>query len=148
MPSSQKKDLERGILDDCLGFYRRVAQVKVFKVFEDILGEQGITPASFSTLEVLNKNPGITQSKLATAVYLDRSPVVPLLDKLEKRGLITRQASTTDRRHNHLFLTEEGNKAIAEATKGVLKLEVEVAKGLSAAERESLMKLLKKMNAL
>ena len=63
MPSSKAPD--RGTLDECIGFYLRVAQVKVFKVFDEILGEQGVTPASFSVLEVLHRNPGITQSNTA-----------------------------------------------------------------------------------
>jgi DNA-binding PadR family transcriptional regulator len=38
--------------------------------------------------------------------------VVPLLDKLAKRGLVERRASTTDRRHKHLHLTDAGRERV------------------------------------
>lgn len=141
MPASRKPPT-LGCLTSHVGFHLRLAQLAVFKHFELALGEIDVTPAVFSVLEVLAKNDGITQSKLAGAVRLDRSSMVPMLDKLAKRGLVERQASTTDRRHNHLHLTGAGRALLVEATRRAEQHEKEVCKPFSAAEKKLLLELL------
>ncbi|MBK8759684.1 MAG: winged helix DNA-binding protein [Sulfuritalea sp.] len=44
---------------------------------------------------------------------LERSSMVPMLDKLSRRGLLGRRASTTDQRLNHLHLTDAGRELLA-----------------------------------
>ena len=141
MPNSRKPP-SLGCLSNHVGFHLRLAQLAVFKHFDSTLGEIDVSPAVFSVLEVLARNDGITQSKLAGAVRLDRSSMVPMLDKLAKRGLVERRASTTDRRHNHLHLTEAGRKLLAEATQRAERHEKEVCKPLTAAEKKILLELL------
>lgn len=141
MPASRKNPT-LGCLSNHVGFHLRLAQLAVFKHFESQLGEIEVTPAIFSVLEVLHQNDGITQSKLASAVQLDRSSVVPLLDKLAKRGLVEREASTTDRRHNHLHLTETGRGLLAEAQRRAEAHEKEICKPLTVAEKKTLLELL------
>ncbi len=138
----QRKPPSLGCLTDHVGFHLRLAQLAVFKHFESALGEIGVSPAIYSVLEVLHDNPGITQSKLAIAVRLDRSSMVPMLDKLGKRGLVERQASTTDRRHNHLFLTKEGEALLADARARASAHEKQVCSCLSAEEKKNLLALL------
>lgn len=137
-----RKSISIGCLADHAGFHLRLAQLAVFRQFESAMGELALSPAVFSVLEVLDRNPGITQSRLATAVRLDRSSMVPLLDKLGKRGLVERRASTTDRRHNHLFLTPAGESLLAEARRRAARHETEICAGFSAAEKKKLIDLL------
>jgi len=47
---------------------------------------------------------------LAAWLHCDASNVTGIVDGLERRGLVTRQASATDRRVKHLVLTEEGER--------------------------------------
>ncbi len=141
MPVSRKPPAI-GCLSTHVGFHLRLAQLAVFAHFASKLDEIDVTPAIFSVLEVLQQNDGITQSKLAAAVRLERSSVVPLLDKLAKRGLVERRASTTDRRHNHLHLTEAGRALLAEAIRRASEHEKEVCKPFSAAEKKQLLELL------
>ncbi len=141
MPTT-RKNTTLGCLSNHVGFHLRLAQLAVFEHFESRLGEIDVSPAIFSVLEVLRQNDGITQSKLATAVRLNRSSVVPLLDKLAKRGLVERRASTTDRRHNHLHLTDVGRELLAEAIRRAELHEKEVCKPLTIAEKKMLLELL------
>lgn len=141
MPAS-RKPVDLGSLDQRVGFHLRLAQLAVFKDFIARLGTLGVTPAIYSVLEVLRCNPGITQSRLAGAVRLERSSVVPLIDKLGQRGLVERRASTTDRRHNHLYLTVAGTELMQQADRELLQHEASVCAGLSAAEKRTLLKLL------
>jgi DNA-binding MarR family transcriptional regulator len=141
MPASRKTPAI-GCLSSHVGFHLRHAQLAVFEAFASRLGEIDVTPAIFSVLEVLQQNDGITQSKLAAAVRLERSSVVPLLDKLAKRGLVERRASTTDRRHNHLHLTDAGRALLAEAIARASLHEKEVCKPFTIAEKKLLLELL------
>lgn len=144
MPAA-RKPTTLGALSNHIGFHLRLAQLAVFKHFDARLGDIDISPAIFSVLEVLHHNDGITQSKLANAVNLDGSSVVPLLDKLSKRGWVQRLASTTDRRHNHLHLTAEGQAVRLEAARRAALHEKEVCKGLSAADKKQLFELLSRL---
>ena len=141
MPPNRKSPA-LGCLVNHIGFHVRFAQLAIFEHFDSRMGDINVSPAIFTVLEVLRQNDGITQSKLANAVRLNRSSVVPLLDKLAKRGLVERRASTTDRRHNHLHLTEAGRNLLAEAIRRAELHEKEVCKPLTIAEKKLLIDLL------
>lgn len=141
MPT-HRKAIALGSLTDHVGFHLRLAQLAVFKDFDSELGEIGVTPAVYSVLEVLHRNPGLIQSKLAATVRLDRSSIVPMIDKLGQRGLVERRASTTDRRHKHLYLTAAGTELLIRANERVIEHEERVCAHLSAAEKRVLMELL------
>lgn len=142
MAPASKKPVSLGTLNQFIGFGLRLAQVRVFQDFDDAMGDLAVSPAAFSVMEVLRNNPGLTQSNLAAAIRLDRSSVVPLLDKLEKRGVLRRQSSTTDRRHNHLFLTDAGLALHDEATRRVRIHENRITACITPAEKKTLMELL------
>ena len=145
MPNETFSDVDLGTLPNLVGYHLRMAQVTVFKDFDRELAELDITPAIFGVLEVLQHNKGLTQSRLAAAIGLDRSSLVPLLDKLEKRGLVSREASQMDRRSNHLFLTTEGRQLLGKADKRVRQHEQRILAGLSKAETKQLISLLAKI---
>lgn len=146
-PKSARRSVDLGALEEFVGFHLRIAQIRVFRDFEGALAELGVTPASFSVLEVLRTNPGATQSWLAKAVHLDRSSVVPLLDKLEQRALLSRRASTTDRRNNHIFLSPQGITLLEAAMLRVREHEQRIAGRLSVTEKKQLVGLLAKIGA-
>jgi len=137
--------VDLGALPDLVGYHLRMAQLTVFKDFDREFADADITPAIFGALEVLYHNKGLTQTRLATAIGLDRSSLVPLLDKLQKRNLVAREASLEDRRSNHLFLTAEGKQLLVKAHKHVALHEQRILAGLSKAETRQLIKLLSKI---
>lgn len=134
-----------GGLPALVGYHLRMAQVMVFKDFDRELAELEITPAIFGVLEVLSHNKGLTQTRLATAIGLDRSSLVPLLDKLQKRNLVAREASSADRRTNHLHLTPTGKQLLAKADKRVRQHEERILAPLTKTETQQLIKLLSKI---
>jgi DNA-binding MarR family transcriptional regulator len=140
-------DVDLGALPELVGYHLRMAQVTVFRDFDRELAGLDMTPAIFGVLEVLQHNKGLTQTRLATAIGLDRSSLVPLLDKLQKRNLVAREASVKDRRSNHLFLTPEGRQLLVKADKRVKLHEQRVLASLSKTEVKQLIKLLMKIGA-
>src|SRR5215813_6539643 len=100
--------VEMGLLPSLLGYQLRLAQRAIFDDFAETIGELEVSPGLFGMLVVIEANPGLKQTELANAAQLDRSSLVPALDKLEARGLVARRASAEDRRVNGLWLTQDG----------------------------------------
>ncbi len=82
------------------------------------------------------------QARLAAAAKLDRSSLVPALDKLEARDLVARRAAPGDRRANGLHLTGAGADLLARAKVAVRRHEARLAAELKPGERELLIGLL------
>ena len=81
-------DLDLGPLPGLLGYQLRLAQLAVFRDFERSAGGLGVSPGRFGLLALVEANPGVSQSRLAHAVGLDRSTMVAVLDQLEGRELV------------------------------------------------------------
>jgi len=99
-------------LQNFIGFNLRIAQDASFRVFARTSGQKRILPGRFAALMVLRDNPDITQSALGRAIARDKSTITPLLQDLQRRGLVRRTRSTVDRRSMTLTLTTAGERAL------------------------------------
>ncbi len=81
--------LKPGVLPELLGYRLRLAQRAVFRDFASSVAE--LSPGRAGMLLLVEANPGVTQSRLADAVGLDRSTMVGVIDALEARDLIERR---------------------------------------------------------
>jgi DNA-binding MarR family transcriptional regulator len=136
--------LNAGVLPGLLGYRLRLAQQTVFRDFAASVAE--LSPGRVGILLLVDANPGVTQSRLAQAVNLDRSTMVGVVDVLEERGLIERRRGE-DRRTNGLWLTRNGRALVARLKRRIEAHERRVAQRLSPAEREQLIGLLEKLSA-
>ncbi len=57
----------------------------------DVLGLVGLTPALFALLNVIGAREGAIQQELGSALGIDRSTMVSLIDQLESAGLAKRR---------------------------------------------------------
>jgi DNA-binding MarR family transcriptional regulator len=137
--------LAQGMLPGLLGYRLRLAQQAVFRDFASTV--EGLSPGRVGILTLIEANPGLTQSRLARAVSLDRSTMVGVLDTLEGRGLIERRRGADDRRTNGLWLTRRGRALLAGAKRKIAVHERRVASRLTAAERVRLIRLLQKLQS-
>jgi DNA-binding MarR family transcriptional regulator len=69
-----------------------------------------ITTPQMICIYELSRNNGITLSQLSMAVNIGASTVNGIVDRLELKGLLTRQRSAKDRRKVLLSLTEAGRE--------------------------------------
>ncbi len=143
-PTSRLTDKtpSEGLLPELLGYHLRRAQLAVFADFERAMSGLDLTPGQFGVLARTAANPGLTQSALGRAIGLERSTVVSVIDRLEKRGLVVRGEAKGDRRANALALSPEGEKMLRDATRRVRQHERRIARGLSQSEAKLLMGLL------
>lgn len=109
--------LQLGELSDLLGYTLKRAQLKVFEDFLRCVAPLQLTPAQFSVLLLLDRNPGRNQTELANTLGILRPNFVAMLDNLESRDLCVRMRSTSDRRSHVLALTEKGRAVLARAKK-------------------------------
>ena len=135
--------LRPGALAGLLGYRLRLAQQAVFRDYASSVGE--VSPGRVGILLLVESNPGVTQSRLARAVHLDRSTMVGVIDKLEERGLIERRRGE-DRRTNGLWLTRSGRSLLARMKERIEQHERRVAARLTPAERGQLILLLEKLS--
>src|ERR1043166_4848101 len=115
-----KTDLDLGPLPDLIGYVLRRAQLVVFQDFFQAFAPFNISPAQFSVLTVIERNPGLTQSQVAAALGIKRTNFVGLLDELERRALAERRQAARDKRSYALYLTADG-LALMRRLKPVLK---------------------------
>ena len=107
--------LQLGELSELLGYAMKRAQLKVFGDFLRCVAPLQLTPAQFSVLLLLDKNPGRNQSEIANTLGILRPNFVSMLDGLESRSLCERVRSTNDRRSHILLLTDKGRAVLARA---------------------------------
>jgi MarR family transcriptional regulator, lower aerobic nicotinate degradation pathway regulator len=104
----------------------------------------GLTPALFGVLNVLGAHEGAIQQELGSAMGIDPSTMVSLLDELESAGLAKRRPDPGDRRARQVSITPKGRRLLQRARKMALEAEDEVLRGLTAAERRELLRLLRR----
>lgn len=76
--------------------------------FLSLAQEFGLNPGSIKLLLSFNPDQPAPMYTLAEQMRCDASMVTWLVDRLEERGLVERQPSTTDRRIKTVVLTREG----------------------------------------
>jgi len=146
--AAEHAGLQLGELAELLGYSLKRAQLKVFEDFLRCVAPLQLTPAQFSVLLLLDRNPGRNQTEIANTLGILRPNFVSMLDALESRGLCTRMRSTTDRRSHILVLTDKGRAVLARAKKLVAsKHEARLNELLGPANRVALLEMLSKIAA-
>ena len=115
------KPLALGDLSQLLGYRIRRAQLWVFKEFSRQLAAFDISPAQFSVLCVIEANPGVNQLAIAQLLSIERAGLGRLVDHLESRGLVQRNASAINRRYYVLYLTEAGTALLGRMRPAVIE---------------------------
>ena len=138
--------LQLGELSELLGYVLKRAQLKVFEDFLRCVESLQLTPAQFSVLILLEKNPGRNQTEIASTLGILRPNFVAMLDGLESRDLCTRMRSANDRRSHILVLTDKGRAVLQRAKKLVAtKHEARLNELLGPTNRAALLSMLSKI---
>jgi DNA-binding MarR family transcriptional regulator len=135
--------LQIGELSELLGYALKRAQLKVFEDFLRCMASLQLTPAQFSVLILIEKNPGRNQTEIANTLGILRPNFVAMLDALESRDLCARIRSANDRRSHLLVLTDKGRSVLARAKKLVaVKHEARLTELLGPERRTALLEML------
>jgi len=141
--------LDEGALHGLLGYQLAQAAILTTGVFTHAAGQPlELRPVEFTILQLVNENADITPGRLAKALAMTAPGITIWLDRLEGRGLVLRERSTTDRRAQNVSLTRSGQALVSQALKNVLAEERSVLQSLSEGERTMLLELLHKVARL
>ena len=101
--------------------------------------------SDFAVMEMLLHKGPQPVNEIGRRIELTSGAITTAVDRLESRGLVTREAHETDRRARIVRLTTRG-KDYAVKVFGVHKTAMDLAaNGLSKTERATLIRLLKKL---
>jgi len=104
--------------------------------------EFDLAPQQMIALRMLGAGPR-KMSELAQALFCDNSNVTGIVDRLEERGLVRREAAEGDRRVKLLVLTKEGERIRIEITKRMAEPPPPIA-SLSEKDQRALRDILKR----
>lgn len=121
---------------------RRLHQIAV-AIFLQETEATGLTPVQYAALQAVANQPELDQRTLARSIGLDTSTLGGVVDRLEARGLLLRNAAPDDRRVRRLTLTADGRAALAAAVPAMLRAQERILAPLPARERAEFMRMLR-----
>lgn len=140
--------LEATGLSQQIGFAMRFAQAAVWADLVAGLAPLALRPVQYSILLMLSQSPGGRQQVIGDALSIKRPNLVTLIDELEARGLVRRSAHPEDRRSHALYLTDAGQRLLADAEDVHQGHQRRLAAVLTEEERQTLLDMLGKLARL
>jgi DNA-binding MarR family transcriptional regulator len=105
--------------------------------FDRCLKPLNVTRAQWWVLAYLSREDGMTQSQLAEELDIGKVAVGGLIDRLEKSGLVRRDADASDRRVNRVFLEPKSKQLIARMRKISHRMNEQILAGLNDEQLEA-----------
>lgn len=151
MASSELKaaiqpDVAEFVLDEQPSHLLRRAHQRAAALFQSDLGPGTFTPPQFAALAKLHERGVVSQNSLGRMIAMDAATMQGVVGRLADRGMIDRAPDPHDRRRVRLSLTGEGRRAVAQALHRAACVEREVLSPLNARERQTLLRLLKRIS--
>ena len=131
--------------DQSIGFLMRRVLSSILQAADAQLAEQGLTYVQWLPLYKLSLCGDTHSSTLAKDLGMDPASVTRALDRIEAKGLLRRERSTTDRRVVHLVLTDEGRSVAAQVPKVLSKVLNGHLSGFSHGECTLMLSMLQRM---
>ncbi|GHO99368.1 hypothetical protein KSF_094160 [Reticulibacter mediterranei] len=113
--------------------------------FTQVLSAWELHPSHYGILLLLEAIGQASQQHLARTLTIDRANMVTLLDTLEERGFIERQADPRDRRRHVVKLTASGQEELQQIRQARAKTDEAFFAGLDNEEQGTLHRLLVKL---
>ena len=125
-----------------LGYRLKLLSQLAARRFQEQLEPHGLTPFHWVVLCCLWHEDGLATSQIGGKLQQVGGTLTGVIDRMEERGLISRQRDPQDRRIVRVWLTAEGRRFQAILPPMALELREQLMLGMSTAEREQLSKLI------
>ncbi|MFD7688832.1 MarR family transcriptional regulator BagL/FevM [Streptomyces sp. NPDC059781] len=102
-----------------------------------------LTSPQFAVLLALDDHGSLDQSALGALAAIDRSTLTVLLDRLEARGLVTKEMDPANRRRRIVGLTDAGRRRLTEAVGEAARLHARVEELLGERRTGQLVEMLR-----
>jgi len=135
-------------LDNQLCFALYSSSRGITRLYRPVLSKFGLTYPQYLVMLVLWEREPLTVKDLGEKLFLDSGTLTPLLKRMERQSLLTRERSQGDERQVLISLTEKGKGLKDKA----IDIPMKIAEQVNISQREyislmsSLKKLLKKID--
>ncbi|MEM7221539.1 MAG: MarR family transcriptional regulator [Pseudomonadota bacterium] len=131
------------LIENQLCFALYTTSRAITKQYSILLKDLGVTYPQYLALLVLWERDGLLVQEIARALELDGATATPILQRMEKLGLVTRKRSAEDERRVQVYLTQKGRSLYDRA------LEVPYELGRATGLNEQIAKrIIKQMNTI
>ena len=104
-----------------------------------------LTKTQWVLLKKLHEKDGVPQQELAYLTGRDKTSLTRLINTMEKKGLVARIPSKTDKRINHIFLTKKGIQLYDETLPIIENFVESLQENISEEEIQSTIKVIQKV---
>lgn len=111
-----------------------------------VVRDKGLTLPQTHTLEMLGIHVSLRMKELAEKMGVTTGTLTVMVDRLEDNGLVCRRPHQTDRRSIMVELTDTGRECFHEHDRLHKQLTEDITARLTDDERNTLEKILEKMN--
>lgn len=105
-----------------------------------------VTLSQWRVVGALVLQPGLTQKEIADKMGIEGATLVPMIDKMEKDGLLKRKPDLTDRRVNRIYLTSKSDSLWESMTECALKIRRSSTKNISENDIQITIDTLRKIS--
>lgn len=106
------------------------------KVYDRRVRSLGLTRSQWWVVTHLYRSEGVTQSELADILEVERATLGRLLDRLEAKGWVRREADAKDRRAKRVYLTDQVEKPMRTMRSIAAGVRGDALSGLSPAQQD------------
>lgn len=118
-------------------------------LYSKYAGRYHLTRATMTALdEVYHHDDGCCQKDICCVLNMPKQTVSSVMSNLEKKGLVYKQASLTDKRQHLYYLTKEGCVLCEKIIAGLDKIEFNAFNQLSKQDRENFTRVNERLTQL
>jgi DNA-binding MarR family transcriptional regulator len=121
-----------------LGYAIKLAQHGVRSRMDEALRATGLTTPQYGAMCALEAEPGMSNAKLARALFVTPQTMHGILSVLEREELVERRPDANHGKRIGGTLSKKGKQVLGEAHRRVAVVEARLAAGLSASEAAAL----------
>lgn len=132
--------------EDCILFLLGKAYYNARRRLKRRLLAYGLTPMQHLVLELLFKEEGLSAGNIGQKLFLDSATLSGVLHRLGRKGWITKEADSEDRRFVRICLTDEGRELKPSIIGERARINEEVLAGLTLEEKVLLKRLLRDLH--
>ena len=143
MPIMKKIDFESS-----LGLIIKTASKSLERALDvELRGQYGLSGGQWKVIIALSVQNGLSQKDLAERIFVDSTTLVPIIDSMEKKGLVERKTDPKDRRNNNVFLTTKSESFVEPIIEIILRMRKIFFKNIPEGDLELARNILKKITA-
>jgi DNA-binding MarR family transcriptional regulator len=132
-------------VDDYLGYLLGQANHALFKDFEAVVREAGLSSLEWRVLATLSGQPGLPVGQLALEVLSQQPTVTKLVQRLAAQGWVSLQGDPADQRRTLVAITPAGQKKASALIDQARRHEAHTLRGMSVGEIDKLKRQLRRL---